>query len=171
MKWLGIICILAGTGGIGLQMANELDLRIRELQALQQFVLLLEGEIRHLHRPLPEAFGSVGERTEPPFREFFLRTAEDLRSRNGQSAQIIWKRNLKNCADRLHLKEQDIKALGELGNMLGCLDVKQQLGALDYYQENLNRALADATEDAKSRRKLYRYLGILSGVAVVIFIL
>ncbi|MCD8196170.1 MAG: stage III sporulation protein AB [Lachnospiraceae bacterium] len=171
MRWIGIFCILAGTGGIGLRMAQELDLRIRELQLLQQIVLLLNGEIRYLHRPLPEAFGSVAEQTEPPFRNFLLRTAEDLRRRNGQSARLIWGRNLKSCSGELHLTVQDLRELGELGAMLGCLDVKQQLGALDYYQENLNRALDDAVEDAKGRKKLYRYLGILSGVAVVIFIL
>ncbi|MCC8140220.1 MAG: stage III sporulation protein AB [Lachnospiraceae bacterium] len=171
LKWVGILLILTGTGGLGLRMANELDLRIRELQTLQQIVLLLNGEIRHLHRPLPEAFRSAGERTGEPFRDFLLRTATDLEQRNGRSARLIWERNLKNCAGELHLTEPDLRALDELGGMLGCLDVKQQLGALAYYQENLNRALADAAEDAKNRKKLYRYLGILSGVAVVIFIL
>ncbi len=98
LKWVGILLILTGTGGLGLRMANELDLRIRELQALQQIVLFLNGEIRHLHRPLPEAFRSAGERTGEPFRDFLLRTATDLEQRNGRSARLIWERNLKNCA-------------------------------------------------------------------------
>ncbi|MCD8361865.1 MAG: stage III sporulation protein AB [Lachnospiraceae bacterium] len=171
MRWLGILLLLAGTGGLGMRMADELDMRIRELQSLQQIVLLLNGEIRYLHRPLPEAFSSVEKRSQPPFQDFFRRVAEDLRRRNGQSAQIIWERNLKSCVRELHLTEQDVRELKELGGMLGCLDVKQQLGALDYYQENLNRALDDAVEDAKKRKKLYRYLGILSGALVAVFIL
>ena len=56
LKALGILCILAGSTGIGFLYAQELELRMAELQQIQQLLLLLRGEIRYMHQPLPEAF-------------------------------------------------------------------------------------------------------------------
>ena len=55
LKAVGILCILAGSTGLGMSMARELELRIEELLQLQKLMLRLRGEIRYMHRTLPEA--------------------------------------------------------------------------------------------------------------------
>ena len=56
LKLLGMFCILSGSPGLGIRFAKELDLRIQELSELQKLMILLKGEIRYMHQPLPEAF-------------------------------------------------------------------------------------------------------------------
>lgn len=171
LKGIGIVFILLGSTGLGLATAQDLEKRIMELQKLQQLMMLLHGKIRYMHQPLPEAFLHLGGSAPKPFGDFFLRTARDLQQRNGQSAEQIWKKNLNACLGGLHLSRQEMKELQELGGMLGCLDVEMQLNALNYYLEQLRQSVQRASETCKSRRRLYQYLGVLGGAALVIFII
>lgn len=171
LKGIGIICILFGSTGLGFTVARELEKRVRELQELRQIMMLLQGEIRYMHQPLPEAFSRLGHGAPEPFRDFFLGTAEDLHRRNGQTAEQIWKKNRKAHLSGLHLSRQEQKEFEELGSMLGYLDVEMQLNALDYYLEQLRQSVTRASETWNSRRRLYQYLGVLSGLMLIIFII
>ena len=170
LKTLGILCILSGSTGFGLLCARELELRITELQQLQQTMLLLQGGIRYMHQPLPEAFLHLSESAPDPFRKFFLCIAQDLRGSSGQTAEEIWQRNIKRYLLGLHISGQERKDLEMLGSMLGYLDVQMQVNALDYYLKQLELSLQQALEASKSRRKLYQYMGMLGGAALVILI-
>lgn len=44
LKAVGILCILAGSTGLGMSMARELELRIEELLQLQKLMLRLRGD-------------------------------------------------------------------------------------------------------------------------------
>lgn len=170
LKMLGIFCILSGSTGFGLACARELEQRIAELLQLQQMMLLLRGEIRYMHQPLPEVFLHLSGNASAPFREFFLRTAQDLQRRNGQTAEEIWRRNLKKYFSGLHISRQEQKELEKLGSMLGYLDVEMQINVLDYYLEQLKISVKQAREASGKRRKLYQYMGVLGGAALVILI-
>lgn len=152
-------------------MAEDLRKRTQELQTLRQIMLILKSEIRYMHQPLPEAFLNLSRSAPAPFAEFFRGTAEDLQQRKGQTARQIWGMNLKKCLSALHLGRQESEELLELGNMLGYLDVEMQLNALDYYLEQLKAASERAAEAAGSRRRLYQYLGVLSGAALAVLII
>lgn len=171
LKAVGILCILAGSTGLGVCMAKELEDRIEELLQLQKLTLRLRGEIRYMHRTLPEAFGSLAESCAPPFSDFFRQSALDLQGRNGRTAEELWRKNLKQYFSGLHISRQELAELEKLGGMLGCLDVEMQVSTLDYYLDQLKQSAEQAEQSAESRRKLYRYLGILSGAALAVLII
>lgn len=171
LKILSAFCILAGSTGTGLCLARELEQRIRELLELQQLMLRLRGEIRYAHEPLPEAFLHLGMGNRGTFAEFFLKTAEDLQERKGRTAEQIWQENLSNIFSGLHLSSREKEDLVRLGGSLGSLDVEMQLNMLDYYLEQLRNSIEQAAETSRSRRKLYQYLGILSGLMLVILVI
>lgn len=170
LKLFGILCILSGSTGFGIACARELELRIGELVQLQQMMLMLRGEIRYMHEPLPEAFLHLSVSAPSPFQEFFLHTAQELQRRDGQTAEEVWRRNLKKYFSGLHISRQEQKDLEKLGGMLGYLDVEMQVNMLDYYLEQLELSAGQAREAEKSRRRLYQYMGVLGGAALVILI-
>ena len=96
--------------------------------------------------------------------------AQELQKRDGQSAEEIWKRNLKKCLIGFHLDKQEQKDLEKLGSMLGYLDVDMQLNALDYYLEQLKESSLRATEVSKTQKKLYQSMGILGGAALAVLV-
>lgn len=170
LKLLGMFCILSGSTGLGIRFAKELDLRIQELSELQRLMLLLKGEIRYMHRPLPEAFLHLSEGAPPPFRDFFCHTAEALQRRQGHTAGEIWQKNMEQDLKGLHISIREREELERLGSMLGYLDVEMQVNTLDYYLEQLGLSAAGAAETAKNCRRLYQYMGVLGGAALVILI-
>ncbi len=170
LKLLGILCILAGSTGIGIRMARELDLRVEELVTLQQLVLFIRGEIRYMHQPLTETFAHVAKTAPAPFAEFFFYTAKELEQRQGGTAGEIWKRNQREYLSGLHIDSGEAREFERLGELLGYLDVEMQVDTLDHYLEQLKFSAAQAAEAAKGKRKLYRYMGALSGAALVILI-
>ena len=133
-------------------------------------MILLKGEIRYMHQPLPEAFSGLAEYAPAPFGAFFLRTAEELKQRQGSTAEEIWNRNLKDCLGDLHMSSRELEEFRKLGSMLGYLDVEMQVDTLDHYLEQLKFSAAAGSGSGKGQRKLYRYMGALSGAAMVILI-
>lgn len=170
LKLLGILCILSGSTGLGIRFAKELDLRLQELSELQKLMLVLKGEIRCMHRPLPEAFFHLSARASSPFCDFFRHTSEELQKRHGHTAEEIWKKNMGQDLKSLHISMREWSEFEKLGSMLGYLDVEMQVDTLDYYLEQLKLSAAGALETAKSRRRLYQYMGVLGGAALVILI-
>lgn len=170
MKLCGILCILSGSTGLGLIFARELTLHIAELKQLWQCMLLLQGELRYMHQPLPEAFLHLSAKTSSPFQEFFLHTAQELRQRSGRTAEEIWERNVKIYFKPLHISRQEYRDVERLGSMLGYLDIQMQINMLDYYLEQLKTSLQQAEEAYKGRCKLYRYMGMLGGAALAILV-
>ena len=157
LKGVGILCILAGSTGIGVVMAKELDLRIRELLTLQQMILFIRGEIRYMRQPLTDTFFHVSGSAPEPFRQFFSCTAKELEQRRGRTAGEIW-------------RYMEASEFGKLGDVLGYLDVEMQVDTLDHYLEQLKLSTAHAMEAAKGKRKLYQYMGALSGAALSVLI-
>ena len=170
LKLLGMFCILSGSTGLGIRFAKELDLRIQELSELQKLMILLKGEIRYMHQPLPEAFLQLSVSAASPLGDFFRHTAEALQRRQGRTAGKIWKENMDQDLKGLHISLREREELEKLGSMLGYLDVEMQMNTLDYYLEQLKLSAAGAAETAKNCRRLYQYMGVLGGAALVILI-
>lgn len=170
LRWIGVCCIILGSTGVGMSCAGELELRIAELRQLQQLMILLKGQIRYMHQPLPDAFWRLSEKASAPFSDFFAETAKGMESRQGESAEDIWRQKLRLCARKLHMTRQEIRELEKLGAILGYLDVEMQVGVLDYYLEQLRLSSEQAQEAVRSRKRLYQYMGMLGGIALSILI-
>ena len=165
LKFLGIALLLSGTAGIGFGKARELDQRVEELRMLRQLIMLLEGEIRCTHRPLPELLISLGERFGPPFQSFLVETHKSL------TVQEVWKEQLILSRNKFHLNRQEYEELLEFGGMLGYLDIQMQTELCLWYEERLKISVQTAMAEAGEKRRLYRCLGILSGVVLAVFII
>ena len=142
LKLLGMFCILSGSTGLGIRFAKELDLRIQELSELQKLMILLKGEIRYMHQPLPEAFLQLSVSAASPLGDFFRHMGEELQERRGGTADSLWKKNMKQDLKGLHISSQEWSGLEALGGMLGYLDVEMQMNTLDYYLEQLKLSAA-----------------------------
>lgn len=171
LKFLGIGLLLSGTAGIGFGKARELDQRVEELRMLLQLVMLLEGEIRCTHRPLPELLISLGERFGPPFQSFLVETGKELEAHKSLTVQEVWKEQLTLGRKKFHLNRQEHEELLEFGGMLGYLDIQMQTELCLWYEERLKISVQAAMSEAGEKRRLYRCLGILSGVVLAVFII
>jgi stage III sporulation protein AB len=88
--------------------------------------------------------------------------------REGRSFPESWRQAVRESAKSLGDEESEI--LAALADVLGCADLESQLAAIAYTRELLQEKLEQARTKEKTYGKLYRTLGVLAGLAIVIVI-
>ena len=105
---------------------------------------------------------------QPGLREWLLLVPV---KKDHQGNHPFWNAGAYDVTHPVNTEYRKVTELEKLGSMLGCLDVEMQVSTLDYYLDQLKQSAEQAEQSAESRRKLYRYLGILSGAALAVLII
>lgn len=170
MKIVGCILIMCSTSGMGYLYAGEVKRRQEDLKATRSVALLLRGDIRYAQTPLPEAFENVAKRHEGRLLEFLCEVAARLKERNGLSFAEIWGQAESYLSDT-SLTKKDKLLLHQLGESLGYLDKEMQLNTIDLFLSQTEESIAELSKEMVTRMRLYRSIGIMAGIFVVIIIL
>ena len=171
IKVIGAICVISGCMGTGLWVSRSYGKRYCQLGTLHRMMMLLRGEIRYACSELPEAFKHVSYRLEPPFSDFLSGLSEELGARDGQSFDVLWRRNIDVYLSGTCLTKGDREALGRLGGQLGFLDRDMQLAAVDLYLEELDISMRNFGQTISQKQKLSFSLGILSGLFLTVLLI
>ncbi len=171
LKMTGAILIVAAAYLYG----KEISLQYRDrVYYLEELLLALEfftAEVGYGLTPLPQAFENIGKRVKSPVKGLFRDTASELRKGSGLSARECWQAALENNSLYRQLTEEQLELLQRLGTVWGKGDKNAQLKQVLLLQELLRQALQTAREQQQKNEKLWRYLGLLGGVTLVIFLL
>ncbi len=85
------------------------------------------------------------------------------------SAGEAWKKALQKV--KLNFKDEDIKALENLGKLLGKTDIDGQLSRIEVTQKFLDEQIKNAEEEQIKNEKLFKSLSIITGLAIVIILI
>ena len=120
--------------------------------------------------PLPDAFRKIGGKLREPLRFFFQSVAKELEGEGRKLPEIVFQDQL-GCLGESAWNREDRAFLLELGKQLGCPDLSVQLQTLELFEEGLRELIKKASEDCREKAKIYRYLGALSGLFLVVLLL
>lgn len=168
MKWIGFLLVLAGTGGVGLSLAGEYTMRIQTLGRIRDMMHYINDLILYEYASLPEAFAKAAQRMEAPFSDFLMKVAVQLEEFSGEDVSFLWENNaqlFKNI-----MKKKDYAEFTKCMRQTGFSDAKGQSQALKAYEQRLELLLHRLTEEKEEKCRLYRTLGIMSGVFVCILL-
>ena len=70
-----------------------------------------------------------------------------------------------------NLKEEDLKVLQNLEKLLGQTNIEGQLSEITLLEKFIEEQICVAEEEQKKNEKLYRSLGIIVGLGVVIILI
>ena len=82
-----------------------------------------------------------------------------------------WKEAIDKNKYILNLNEEDIDTIKKLGNMLGKTDVQGQLSEINLNMNFLDTQIAYAEESRKKNEKMYKTLGTIFGLAIIIILI
>ena len=85
--------------------------------------------------------------------------------RNGKFEKA-W--NLAVAENSFSLSKEDIKIISNFGNLLGKTDLKGQITEIELANNFLDKQIKEAEEIRKKNDKLYKSLGIIIGITIVI---
>ena len=70
--------------------------------------------------------------------------------------------------ETMALVQQDKKTLNNLSKLLGETDIDGQISQIEITKEYLDKQIEKADEDKKKSEKMYKTLGMIIGIGIVI---
>lgn len=170
-KMMGSFLILGATSYGGWQVAAAYARRPRQLRDLQTGLAVLQTEVEYGATPLPEALDSAARAAGPEVGAFFAGTAGQLRAGVGMTPGEALRAALAEAEGDTALRPGDLAVMDALSSVLGASGRHDQVRHLALARERLVGEEARAAEERARCEKVARYLGVLSGAALVLILL
>ena len=170
VKLAGALLIVLSSAGLGYYLSVRDYFRISDLDELKKSLLLLRSEIEYMNNTLPAALNRLAETSSPGLALFFRNVAEDCGKKNSNGFEKIWSDACAGLGKHMHLDKEDIAQLEALGKTLGCQDKKLHRGNIENLIESIDITARRLAAAAEANRKMYRSLGLLTGLLISIMI-
>ncbi|MBE3101119.1 MAG: stage III sporulation protein AB [Firmicutes bacterium] len=165
-------CIIVSSSTlIGLELAKQYVLRTRVLRELQGALSRLETEILHYSTRLPEAMYNIGDSIKGETGKLFKCTSDLLTSKKNIMVSEAWRSSLNQLKGRLFLQSEEFDILYRFGDQLGSSDKDGQVKYIRLTLSQLHLQELKAQETRDKYERMYKSLGLLSGIAIAIMLL
>lgn len=166
----GIIVILSCTF-LGYILSADCSRRPQQLRDLQSMLQMFENQISFLSDVITEAFERISRVSGSETGIFFSRTVDILKGSRNVSATEAWEEAVRQNIKKTALDREDEEILLAFGKILGSTDLEGQVKNIRLALEQLKNQENKAEASRERNEKMYRSLGILGGIAVVIVLL
>ncbi|UFJ42922.1 stage III sporulation protein AB [Brevibacillus humidisoli] len=167
-KLIGAVLILFSASMIGWQISKSYANRPLQLRAWLLALQMLETEIVYGSTPLHRAFAKIGHRVLPAIGRIFLTAADQLITDEGQATQACWQTAMEKHWTGTALRKPEKDVLLGLGYILGNSDREDQQKHLRLAVTHLRALEEEARVEQTKYEKMYKTLGVLSGLLLVI---
>ena len=169
---MGIIkvCFLLAIFGLAIYLGNAIARkyvdRVKELIAIKSALNILENKIKFTQTPLAEIFEQIEKSvSEKNIKKLFKNITHEKQKNIHES----WE-NAINKAE-INLEKEDKKILIDMGKILGSTDVDGQISNIKITSSFIDKQIQKAEEEKNKNVKLYKTLGIVSGLTIVIILI
>lgn len=151
---------------IGILISKKYVNRVNELREFKNALNMFKTKIRYTYEPLPQIFAEISENIDSNISTVF-RTASD--KMDICAAGEAWNLALK--LEELSIDEEDINILRNMSKLLGKTDLQGQLNQIEMTSDFLDKQIRKAENQKDKSEKMYRTLGMLVGMAIVIILI
>lgn len=170
VKIIGSLIII--TSGIigGRLMGYQYTQRVRELQRFFHTLHMLETEISYGQTILPIAVERLAQVSLEPHKNFLQRFQEKLELGQGLTTDQAWLKTIEESSTKFCLKVEDWEVLKQFGQGLGNSDDQNQVRQLKVAQKRLEQLEFNARTESEKLNRMWNYIGVLTGIALVILL-
>lgn len=168
LKLFGALLILFAGTMLGFQQAARFAARPRQLRQTAHALQRLETEIGYGHTPLPEALSRTAAFIPDPLNRMLMLASEGLASDEGLSFRESWERAVREIWGATAMRASEQAVLIRLGSTLGISDREDQLKHLKLALIQLKAEEDSAREDQARYETMWKSLGVLIAVLLVI---
>lgn len=151
---------------IGILISKKYVNRVNELKEFKNALNMIKTKIRYTYAPLPEIFAEISENVDTNISNVFKNAAEKM---NICTAGEAWDLALK--IEDLNINNEDRNALRNLSKLLGKTDLEGQLNQIEMTSDFLDKQIRTAENQRDKSEKMYRTLGMIMGLAIVIILI
>ena len=171
MKWIGIAMVFTACTLYGFLIDLNQKKRVRELNDFAKAFELLKGEIEYRLTPVAQALRYVAPLTSMSISAVLMAFSDQLEAKSSAEVFLMWQDAIDQHRGCFHLKESDYKFLYEFGDMVGNMDKNMQTRSLERIIGCLKKEHVCAKEKYDRTTRINKYLGILVGVCISIFLI
>lgn len=165
-KIILLISIIVASTFIGILFSKKYSNREKELKEIKSALNIFATKIKFTYEPIPNLFLEISNKIGGNVGKIFARASNRMREENAGEA---WANALTDI--KSNLLEEDITILKNLGRLLGQTDIEGQISEIEVVIQFLNTQLENARQERTKNEKMYRTLGIVSGLTIAIILI
>lgn len=170
LKIIGSLIVIVSCGIMGFYYGDVFYRRVKQLTSIQYAINLLEAEIVYTSTPLSEAFKNVSNKAKEPISRIFEYLSMRLMDKEVTDVQSAFFEALQKYKVELYFNKEEIEVLASFMGALGNTDVEGQKKNFNITSKKLESLEKLAEENRKKNEKLFRYLGVCTGMLIVIIL-
>lgn len=170
LKLVSSLLIFLTSTSIGYIYGKTFSYRLENLIYLEQCIKILETEIVYGATPLPEALSNVFKKGKGKVSYIFEEIKNDLLSNKREGIYHSFLSVEGILYDNLHLKKEDVEIFLALGRVLGTSDRKDQQKNFVLILNQIAAQILEAKVEKNKNEKLYKSLGVITGVGILILL-
>ncbi|MGM8214087.1 stage III sporulation protein SpoIIIAB [Bacillaceae bacterium W0354] len=167
MKWIGAILILFTCTWVGIDIAKNFKKRPKQLRELLHALQIMEAEMVYGQEPIHQVLIQLSRQLTPPISCLFYDIANQLQQSH-QSLSTIWYEEIQKKWKFTSMKNKEKEILIQFGQTLGVHNLEQQQKQIHLAKIHLQHELSDASDDEKKFAGLFRTLGVLTGLFLML---
>ncbi|MBC7960034.1 MAG: stage III sporulation protein AB [Vallitaleaceae bacterium] len=170
MKYIGMVMVFVACSGLGIMYSVIYKKRVEELIEWKKGIVLLKSEINFALTPLSEAFESIGNRLNGEIKTFFIDLSSFLKSSPHKSMDKMVDQDLRNMLNETCLNDKDAGKIVSFVKGLGLMNKESQMNQLELHIKTMEADIETAKNEEEKNSKLYKTLGVLCGVFIVVLL-
>lgn len=151
---------------IGILKSQKYAYRVNELKEFKNALNMFKTKIRFTYEPIPEIFSQISNTINPNIGSIFKIASYNMKF---CAAGEAWNKAMD--TDILNINLEDKNILKDLGKLLGATDIEGQLSQIEVTSNFLDEQIKKAEKEREKSEKMYRKLGIIVGLGIVIILL
>lgn len=168
LRYIVLLLIISGSTSIGFLLSRSYTDRVKELRELSNLINMLKNKITFTHMPLGEIFEDLSKViSNKRISNVLKNVSKNIKQK---SFENVWNEAIDKERKFLNLKNEDIILVKSLGNLLGKTDIEGQISELNQFSNMLNFQIQKAEEESKKNEKMYKSLGTIIGLVIVIIL-
>lgn len=165
---LALIMIL--TTKIGIEKASTYTVRLEELNKFKESLCFLKTKIEFTYEPLNEIFKEISslvyENKENIYKEL---TSKSIYDESDNSLFLSWQNATKTILNSV--KNEDLIIIRNFGKLLGKTDKQGQISEIELTKSLIEKQIKNAEEEKIKNEKLYKSMGIVTGLGICIILI
>lgn len=158
--------IFLTSSGIGMLISKRYEERVNELKEFKNALNMFKTKVKFTYEPIPEIFEEISKSLDSKPGKIFKLASINMKL---VTAGEAW--NMAVDTELLNINEEDKSILKNLSKLLGQTDVEGQINQIDLTNNFLDEQIKKAENDRAKSEKLYRTLGMIIGLAIVIILM
>ena len=166
LKYIELVLIFCTTTIIGIVISNRYKKRVEELKEIKIALNVLETKMKYTYEPIAEIFKEISDGRNSNISNIFKNAVSNMYH---HSAGDAWTNALDNT--NTNLNKEDISVLKNLNKLLGKTNLEGQVSEIQLTTKFLDTQIEKAEKEREKNQKLYKNLGIIAGLTIIIILI